>query len=133
MSMVDPLAEMYTRIRNASRVKKDSVDIPESNLKEQIAKILKEEGFIENYKVIEEGSFKILKVKLKYAGKNKQSVINNIRQISKPSIRAYVDSKNIPNVLGGVGIAILTTSQGVMTGSNCRKLKIGGEVLCKVW
>lgn len=133
MSMVDPLADMYTRIRNASRVKKEAVDIPSSKLKEEIAKILKEEGYIENYKVIEEGINKVLKIKLKYSGKKKASVIVNIKQVSRPGLRIYVDSEKIPKVLGGVGTAILTTSQGVLTDAQCRKHSTGGEVLCYVW
>jgi small subunit ribosomal protein S8 len=131
--MVDPLADMYTRIRNASRVKKETVDMPASKIKESIAKILKDEGFIENYKVLEETGHKIIRIKLKYAGRKKESVISNIKQISKPGLRVYVDSANIPKVLGGFGVAILTTSKGIMIDGECRKLRTGGEVLCHVW
>lgn len=133
MTMVDPLADMYTRIRNASRVKKDTVDMPFSKLKEEISKILKDEGFIENYKVLDVEKKNILMIKLKYDGKNKTSVISNIKQVSKPGLRVYVDSDNIPKVLGGLGVAIITTSQGILTDAVCRKNKIGGEVLCQVW
>jgi small subunit ribosomal protein S8 len=133
MAMVDPLADMYTRIRNASRVKKETVDVPASKIKESIAKILKEEGFIDNYKVLEEDGHKLMRIKLKYAGKKKESVISNIKQISKPGLRVYVDSTNIPKVLGGFGVAIVTTSKGLMVDEQCRKLHIGGEVLCNVW
>lgn len=133
MSMVDPLADLYTRIRNASRVKKETVDMPVSKLKEQIVKIFKEEGFVENYKVLEGDSHKILRIKLKYSGKKKDSVISNIKQVSKPGLRVYVNSDKIPKVLGGFGTAVITTSQGVLTDEQCRKLRTGGEVLCYIW
>ncbi len=133
MAMVDPLADMYTRIRNASRVKKETVDMPASKIKESVAKILKDEGFVDNYKVLEENGRKIIRIKLKYSGRKKESVINNIKQISKPGLRVYVDSDNIPKVLGGFGVAILTTSKGIMVDEECRKLRTGGEVLCHVW
>ncbi len=131
MSMVDPLADMYTRIRNASRVAKVTVDIPASKLKKQIVKIFKENGFIENYKVLDGNYQGIIRIKLKYG--EKKSVINNIREISKPGLRVYVNNGQIPRVFGGLGMAIITTSKGLLTDDECRKQKIGGEVLCYIW
>jgi small subunit ribosomal protein S8 len=133
MSMMDPLADMYTRIRNASRVKKETVDIPASNLKKEIAKILKEEGFVENFKVLDDDKQGTIRIKLKYDGKKRTSVISGIKQVSKPGLRIYVNSNEVPKVLGGYGIAVLTTSSGVITDAQCRKLRVGGEVLCQVW
>lgn len=132
MSMVDTLGDMYTRIRNASRAKKDTVDIPATNLKKEIARILKEEGFIENFKVLDDSRRGILRIKLKY-GPKRSPAITNIKQISKPGLRIYVSADEVPRVLGGVGIAIITTSKGVLTDAQCRKERVGGEVLCYVW
>ena len=132
MSMVDPLADMYTRIRNASRVVKETVDIPASNIKKGISGILKEEGFIDNFKILDGNYQGIIRIKLKY-GKRKNSVITNIKQISKPGLRIYVNADEIPRVLGGLGIAIITTSSGVFTDRQCREQRIGGELLCYVW
>lgn len=132
MSMMDPLGDMYTRIRNSNRVGKDTVDIPASNIKEEIARILKEEGFIDNFKVLDSDSTKIIRIKLKY-GEKRNKVITNIRQISKPGLRIYVNADKIPRVLGGIGVAIITTSKGVLTDSQCREQRIGGEVLCYIW
>lgn len=132
MAMVDPLGDMYTRIRNASRVGKDTVDIPSSNLKKEIARVLKEEGFIDNFKILDEDHRQIIRIKLKY-GKKNAKIISNIRQISKPGLRIYVNADRVPNVLGGIGIAIITTSKGVFTNMKCREERAGGEVLCYVW
>ena len=132
MSMVDPLADMYTRIRNASRVDKKTVDIPASGIKKQIASVLQEEGFIEGYDVLKDNRQGMLRINLKY-GQKKNSVITNIKQISKPGLRIYANKNEIPRVLGGLGIAILTTSKGVFTDKQCKKERMGGEVLCYVW
>lgn len=134
MTMVDPLADMYIRIKNAGRARKETVDIPSSNLKKEIAGVLKEEGFIENFKVLDDDKQGLLRIKLKYkTGRDKKNVITNIKQISKPGLRIYADIDNIPKVLGGFGIAIITTSKGVFTDTHCRKEKVGGEVLCYIW
>lgn len=132
MSMVDPLGDMYTRIRNASRVKRETVDIPATKLKKEIARVFKEEGFIENFKVLDDSRQGILRIKLKY-GEKHSPAITNIKQISKPGLRIYVNASEIPRVLGGIGVAIITTSKGVFTDTQCRKEKVGGEVLCYIW
>lgn len=132
MSMVDPLGDMYTRIRNAGRVGKDTVDIPASNLKEEIVKVLKTEGFIDNFKILDEDHKQVIRIKLKY-GEKKGKVINNIRQISKPGLRIYVNADKVPRVLGGIGVAVITTSKGVLTDRQCREQRVGGEVLCYIW
>ncbi len=132
MSMVDPLADMYTRIRNATRVAKETVDIPASKIKKEISRVLKEEGFIDNFKVLDGNVQGIIRLKLKYSKRNK-NVITDIKQISKPGLRRYVNVDEIPRVLGGLGIAIITTSGGVFTDSQCREKKAGGELLCYVW
>jgi len=132
MSMVDPLADMYTRIRNANSVRKDTVDIPASGIKRRLADILKEEGFIDNFLFLEEGYQGILRIKLKY-GRKRAKIITNIKQISKPGLRRYVKADDVPQVLGGMGIAIISTSRGILTDRQCRKEKIGGEMLCYVW
>lgn len=132
MVMTDPIADMLTRVRNANSAKHDSVDIPVSKLKVEVARILKEEGYVRDYKVIDDGKHGFLRVYLKY-GANKQLVISGIKRISKPGLRVYAKKDEIPRVLGGLGIAILSTSQGVMTDKMARKERIGGEVLCYVW
>lgn len=132
MTMVDPLADMYTRIRNANNVYKENVDIPASNIKEDIAEVLKKEGFIENYKILEDNKQNIMRVKLKY-GKNRKKYLRNIKQISKPGLRVYKKADNIPMVMGGMGSALISTSNGVHTDFICRKNRIGGELLCYVW
>ncbi|NMB37976.1 MAG: 30S ribosomal protein S8 [Firmicutes bacterium] len=132
MVLTDPVADMITRIRNASSVKHESVDIPCSKLKVEVARILKEEGYIREYKVIEDDKQGILRIYLKY-GPNKEKVISGIKRISKPGLRVYANKEEIPRVLGGLGIAILSTSQGVMTDRAARKSNIGGEVICYVW
>ena len=130
--MTDPIADMLTRIRNASNAKHDSVDIPASNIKKQLAQILLDEGFVKGYDVIDDGKQGIIRVELKY-GKHNEKVISGIKKISKPGLRVYVKSDEIPRVLGGLGIAILSTSKGVMTDKNARKEGVGGEVICYVW
>jgi small subunit ribosomal protein S8 len=130
--MTDPIADMLTRIRNGSNAKHESVDIPASNIKKQIAQILLDEGFIKGYDVIEDGKQGIIRIELKY-GKHGEKVISGIKRISKPGLRVYVKSDEIPRVLGGLGIAILSTPKGVMTDKKARKERVGGEVLCYVW
>lgn len=128
----DPIADMLTRIRNAITARHLKVDVPASKLKVEIARILKEEGYILNYKPTEEGSRRLIRIYLKYTPANK-SVISHLERTSKPGCRVYVGSKGVPRVLGGLGISIMTTPQGVMTGSKARKENVGGELLCTVW
>ncbi len=130
--MTDPIADMLTRIRNGVSAKFEMVDIPSSKIKESIAKILVEEGYIESYKVMEDNKQNILRVHLKY-DREKEAAISKIMRISKPGRRVYVDKDDIPLVLRGYGIAILSTSRGVISDREARKAKIGGEVICKVW
>jgi len=130
--MTDPIADMLTRIRNGSNAKHESVDVPASNMKKEIAQILLDEGFIKGYDVIEDGKQGIIRIELKY-GKHGEKVISGIKRISKPGLRVYVKSDEIPRVLGGLGIAILSTPKGVMTDKKARKERVGGEVLCYVW
>ncbi|MGB9710973.1 MAG: 30S ribosomal protein S8 [Thermodesulfovibrio sp.] len=130
--MTDPIADMLTRIRNAIKVKADKVDIPASRMKIEISKILKEEGFIKSYKIIKDKKQGIIRINLKYTPEG-DSVISNLQRISKPGRRVYVSKDEIPRVMGGLGIAILTTSQGVMTDKECRHKGVGGEVICYVW
>ncbi|MGQ9634713.1 MAG: 30S ribosomal protein S8 [Bryobacteraceae bacterium] len=128
----DPIADMLTRIRNALRARHPKVDVPASRLKLDIARILKEEGYIANYKLAEEGSVRTIKIYLKYAP-DKTPVISRIERVSRPGCRVYVGRKEIPRVLGGLGINILTTPRGVMTGRKAHSEGVGGEVLCQVW
>jgi len=130
--MTDPVADMLTRIRNANMVKLQKVDIPSSNLKVSIANVLKQEGFIKNYKVISDNLQGILRVYLKYIDE-KDSVINEITRVSKPGGRVYVKSEDIPVVKSGLGVAVLSTSKGVVTDNAARKAGVGGELLCTVW
>jgi small subunit ribosomal protein S8 len=123
---------MLTRVRNALGAKHAKVDVPASNLKIEVARILKDEGFISNYKVIGEGASRAIRVYLKY-GPNDEKIINTIERVSKPGCRVYVGRDDIPNVLAGLGVNILSTSQGVMTGRDARRLGIGGEILCRVY
>ncbi len=132
MSMTDPIADMLTRIRNANMVSHEKVEIPSSKLKVELAKLLKEEGFITDYEVKEVGKFKILSITLKY-DMNKKPVITKLERISKPGLRNYCKAKNLPKVLGGMGIAIVSTSKGLLTDRKARKENIGGEVLCYVY
>jgi len=133
MAMVtDPIADMLTRIRNGSMAEHEKVDIPASKLKGRVAEILKEEGFIKNFRLIEDRKQGVLRVYLKY-GAGQERVITGIRRVSKPGRRLYVSADKVPSVLGGMGIAILSTPRGVLTDRESRKSKVGGEVLCYVW
>ena len=132
MSLTDPVADFLTRIRNAHKAKHQKMDVPASKLKLEIARILKEEGYIANFKATDEEGRKVLRVYLKY-GPNNEGVINNITRISRPGCRVYVGRNEINRVLGGLGINILTTPKGVMTGRQARKEGVGGEVLCEVY
>ncbi len=132
MSMTDPIADMLTRIRNANMVKLQKVDIPSSNLKVNIATVLKQEGFIKNYKVISDNLQGVLRVYLKYIDE-KDSVINEIKRVSKPGGRVYKKAEDIPVVKNGLGVAILSTSKGIITDSAARKAGVGGEVICTIW
>ena len=133
MMTSDPIADMLTRIRNANTAKHDTVDIPSSKIKVAIADILVDEGYIEKYEMIEEGSFKTIRVTLKYGADKNEKIITGIKRISKPGLRVYAGKDEIPSVLGGLGIAILSTNQGIITDKEARKLQVGGEVLCFVW
>ena len=132
MSMTDPIADMLTRIRNASMVAHPSVEMPSSKLKVQLAKLLKEEGFITDYSVSESGNYKVLTITLKYDAKNKP-IITKLERVSKPGLRNYSKAKNLPKVLGGMGVAIVSTSKGLLTDRKARKENIGGEVICYVY
>ena len=132
MAISDPIADMLTRIRNAAKARFNSVDIPGSTLKTEVAKILKNEGFIRNYKFLKDGKQGILRVYLKY-GEDQSNVIYGLKRISKPSRRVYVRCKEIKPVYNGMGIAILSTSKGVMSDKRARQEKVGGEILCHVW
>jgi small subunit ribosomal protein S8 len=129
--LTDPIADMLTRIRNAVRIKAEKVDIPISKMKLEIAKILKEEGFVRAYKILKDRKQGILRVIPKYL--DNESVISGLKRISKPGRRVYVDRKEIPTVMGGLGIAILTTSKGILSDKVCRREGIGGEVICYIW
>lgn len=132
MSMSDPLADMLTRLRNAVMVKFDSVEMPLSSVKVDIAKVLKDEGYIRDYQVKKDNVQGSLKIDLKY-GPNKESVITGLKRISKPGLRKYTKVSDIPRVLNGLGIAIISTSKGVVTDKTARALKSGGEIICEVW
>jgi len=132
MAMTDPIADMLTRIRNANTAGHASVDIPASNMKKSIAEILVNEGFISGYKVVSDTAQGTIKVDLKY-GPNKEKTIYGIKKISKPGLKVYAKADKVPKVLGGLGIAILSTSKGVITDKEARKLGVGGEVVCYVW
>ena len=131
--MTDPIADMLTRIRNANTAKHDTVDVPASKMKLAIANILLDEGYIEKYDVIEDGVFKTIHITLKYGADKNEKVITGLKRISKPGLRVYAGKDEIPSVLGGLGIAILSTNQGIVTDKEARKLQVGGEVLAFVW
>jgi small subunit ribosomal protein S8 len=132
MSMTDPLADMFTRIRNGSKAKFEKVDVPSSQLKREVAKILKEEGFLKNYKMVtDDQRHEMIRIFLKY-DENRKGIIH-IRRVSKPGRRIYSKSDRIPTVMGGLGLAILSTSKGVLTDRSARKANLGGEILCNVW
>src|ERR1700739_1935395 len=132
MSLTDPVADFLARIRNAIHAKHQKVDVPASKLKLEIARILKEEGYIANYKAAEEAGRKIVRVYLKY-GNDNEAPISNLARVSRPGCRVYVGRNEIPRVLGGMGINILTTPKGVMTGRQPRREGVGGELLCEIW
>lgn len=132
MVMTDPIADFLTRIRNANSVNHEKVEIPASKMKKTMAEILKEEGFIKDVEYIEDGKQGVLRLYLKY-GANKQKVITGIKRISKPGLRVYAGKDEIPKVLGGLGMAIISTSRGVMSDKDARKQGLGGEVICYVW
>ena len=132
MNTTDPIADMLTRIRNANNAKHESVEIPASNMKKQIAQILVDEGYIKSFNVIDDGKQDVIKVFLKY-GPNKSKVLQGIKRISKPGLRTYVGKEEIPQVMRGLGVAIVSTSKGVMTDKAARKENVGGEVLAFVW
>ena len=132
MTMTDPIADMLTRIRNANVAYHDQVDIPASKIKEQIAALLKREGYIKDVQVISTGIQGVIRIFMKY-GPNKEKAITGIRRISKPGLRVYVGKDEIPRIFGGLGTVVMSTPQGIITGSQARKHKIGGEVICFVW
>ena len=130
--ITDPIADMLTRIRNAVRARHPRVDLPSSKMKIELARILKEEGYVSTYKVVEENKRKILRVFFRYTS-DKRSVITNLKRISRPGCRRYVGKSDIRPVVGGMGVAILSTPRGIMTGQTARKEGVGGELLCEVW
>ena len=132
MHITDPIADMLTRIRNANNAKHDTVDVPASNMKKAIAQILLEEGYIKNFQLIDDGTQGVIRITLKY-GAGKEKVISGLRRVSKPGLRVYAGAEELPKVLKGLGIAIVSTSKGVMTDKKARELHIGGEVLAFVW
>ena len=133
MHITDPIADMLTRIRNANNAKHDTVDVPASNMKKSIAQILLDEGYIKNYQLIDDGTQGIIRVALKYNQPNKEKVITGLRRVSKPGLRVYAGADELPRVLHGLGIAIVSTSKGVMTDKAARAAHVGGEVLAFVW
>ena len=133
MTMSDPIADMLTRIRNANTAKHDTVDVPASKMKLAIANILVDEGYIAKYDLVEDGAFKTIHITLKYGADKNEKVISGLKRISKPGLRAYANTEDIPKVLGGLGTAIISTNKGVVTDKEARKLGVGGEVLCFVW
>ena len=133
MTMSDPIADMLTRIRNANTAKHDTVDIPASKMKVAIADILYSEGYIAKYEIVEDGAFSTIRVTLKYGADKNEKVISGLKRISKPGLRVYASSEELPKVLGGLGTAIISTNQGVITDKEARKLGVGGEVLAFVW
>jgi len=133
MTHSDPIADMLTRIRNANTAKHDTVDVPASKMKLAIADILLEEGYIKKYDIIEDGSFKTIHITLKYGADKNEKIISGIKRISKPGLRVYAGKEDMPKVLGGLGIAIVSTNHGVITDKKARELGVGGEVLAFVW
>ena len=132
MTMTDPIADMLTRIRNANMVKHETVDVPASNMKKELARILLEEGFVRGYDVIEDGKQGIIRIQLKY-GQTGERVISGLKRISKPGMRVYAANHEIPKVLNGLGISVISTSKGILTDKQARKENVGGEVICYVW
>ena len=132
MHITDPIADMLTRIRNANNAKHDTVDVPASNMKKAIAQILLEEGYVKNFQLIDDGTQGVIRITLKY-GAGKEKVISGLRRVSKPGLRVYAGAEELPRVLRGLGIAIVSTSKGVMTDKKAREAHVGGEVLAFVW
>ncbi len=133
MTMSDPIADMLTRIRNANTAKHDTVDIPSSRMKLAIADILLKEGYIKKYDIVEDGNFKTIRIELKYGKDKNEKIISGIKRISKPGLRVYANKEDMPRVLGGLGVAIVSTNRGVITDKEARELGVGGEVLAFVW
>ena len=133
MHITDPIADMLTRIRNANNAKHDTVDVPASNMKKSIAQILLDEGYIKNYQLIDAGTQGVIRITLKYNQPNKEKVITGLRRVSKPGLRMYAGADELPRVIKGLGIAIVSTSKGVMTDKKAREAHVGGEVLAFVW
>ena len=133
MHITDPIADMLTRIRNANSAKHDTVDVPASNMKKSIAQILLDEGYIKNYQLIDDGTQGIIRITLKYVQPNKEKVITGLRRVSKPGLRVYAGADELPRVIKGLGIAIVSTSKGVMTDKAARAAHVGGEVLAFIW
>ena len=133
MNMSDPIADMLTRIRNANTAKHDTVDVPASKMKIAIANILLDEGYIAKYDLVEDGHFQTIHITLKYGADKNEKVISGLKRISKPGLRVYANTEDIPRVLGGLGTAIISTNNGVVTDKEARKLGVGGEVLCFIW
>ena len=133
MHITDPIADMLTRIRNANNAKHDTVDVPASNMKKAIAQILLDEGYIQNFQTISDGTQGVIRITLKYVQPGKEKVITNLRRVSKPGLRVYAGAEELPRVLRGLGIAIVSTSKGVMTDKKARQAHVGGEVLAFVW
>lgn len=131
--MTDPIADMLTRIRNANTSKHDTVDVPASKMKVSIADILFKEGYIQKYELVDDGSFKTIRITLKYGKDKNEKIITGLKRISKPGLRVYAGNDELPRVLGGLGIAIISTNQGVVTDKEARKLNVGGEVLAYIW
>ena len=131
--MTDSIADMLTRIRNANTAKHDTVDIPSSRMKLAIADILLNEGYIQKYEIVEDGNFNVIRITLKYGSTKNEKIITGLKRISKPGLRVYAGKENLPRVLGGLGIAILSTNQGIITDKEARKLGVGGEVLAYIW
>ena len=131
--MTDPIADMLTRIRNANTAKHDTVDVPSSKMKLAIAKILLDEGYIKSYGLVENGKFNDIRITLKYGASKNEKIISGLQRISKPGLRVYANKEELPKVLGGLGVAIISTNKGVITDKEARKLGVGGEVLCFVW
>ena len=133
MQITDPIADMLTRIRNANTAKHDTVDVPSSKMKLAIAKILLDEGYIKSYELVENGKFNDIRITLKYGASKNEKIISGLQRISKPGLRVYANKEELPKVLGGLGVAIISTNKGVITDKEARKLGVGGEVLCFVW
>ena len=131
--MTDPIADMLTRIRNANTAKHDTVDVPSSKMKLAIAKILLDEGYIKSYELVENGKFNDIRITLKYGASKNEKIISGLQRISKPGLRVYANKEELPKVLGGLGVAIISTNKGVITDKEARKPGVGGEVLCFVW